>query len=185
MLNTTSALSSTAFALALLLLAGCASNQPPNQELAGQVDLQRFMGEWYVHGHTPTPLDREAWNATETYELADDGRILTTYRFRQGSADGEVKVYNPVGRVHDEKTNAEWRMRFFGVVNAAYYILHVSPDYDYTVVGHPDKEHAWIMSREPTISEQAYDRLKGELVEREYNLEEFRRLPQDWSQDQS
>jgi len=168
-----------------MLLAGCATNQPPNQELAAQVDLQRFMGEWYVHGHTPTPLDREAWNATETYELADDGRILTTYRFHQSAADGDVKVYNPVGRVHNEETNAEWRMRFFGVVNAAYYILHVSPDYNYTVAGHPDKEHAWIMSRQPTISEQAYESLKAELVKREYDLEEFRRLPQDWSLDQS
>ena len=47
-----------------------------NQELAGAVDLGRFMGRWYVHGYTPTFLDKHAVNATETYKLNSDGKLI-------------------------------------------------------------------------------------------------------------
>lgn len=149
----------------------------PNQPLAAQLDLERFMGKWYVHGHSPTFLDKNAYAATETYELADDGRILTTYSFRKGGLDGKEKTYNPVGRVHDTESNAEWRMKFFGIFNAPYYIVYVDPEYQTTVIGHPNRSMGWIMSRSPQMSDQLYGRLKSELSKRDYDLEDFRRIP--------
>lgn len=151
----------------------------PNQELAKHIDLHRFMGKWYVHGHTPTFMDRSAYNATETYELAADGKIATTYQYNKGSANGKLKTYKPVGKIHNTETNAEWRMRFFRVINAPYYILHVDSDYLYTVVGHPGKEMAWIMSRSTEIKETKYLELMEELTQRGYELSKFRRIPHD------
>ena len=134
-----------------LLFSACATNKAPNQTLAENVDLNRFMGTWYVHGYRPTAIDKEAWNATEHYELLANGKIQTTYKFRKGSPDGRLKTYKPVGTVYNRESNAEWRMRFFGLINAPYYVLYVDPNYDYTVIGHPNKKYAWIMSRSPKI----------------------------------
>lgn len=170
--------------LGLLMVGGvlvaCKRSAPetPNQTLAPFVDVERFMGTWYVHGYTPTFLDPEAHDATESYELNEKGKIETTYRFRKGGPDGKWKTYRPRGWVHDEKTGAEWRMRFFGLFTAPYYILYVSDDYTETVIGHPDMELAWIMTRSARIGEADYERLKQELVEREYDLSAFRRVPQ-------
>lgn len=154
----------------------------PNQELAEFVDIDRFMGSWYVHGYTPTLLDKEAYDATETYEQADDGKILTTYRFRKGGHEGKWKTLRPKGWVHDEESNAEWRMRFFGIFTAPYYILYVSPDYKETVIGHPGKEMAWIMTRSPEISDASYERLRAELARRDYALSELDRVAHASSQ---
>ncbi len=161
---------------ATLLYVGCSRNQPPNQPLAPYVDLDRFMGTWYVHGYTPTPIDKNAWNGTETYQRLDNGKIQTTYEFRKGSAEGKLKTYNPVGTVVNSETNSEWRMRFFGIINAAYYVLYVDPDYRYTVIGHPNKRYAWIMSRDSNIDEARYDSLRNELVNRDYDLTNFERM---------
>lgn len=151
----------------------------PNQELAKSVDLDRFMGTWYVHGYTPTPLDKEAYDATETYELKDNGKIATTYRFRKGSHEGSWKTMRPTGWVHDTDSNAEWRMRFFGIFTAPYYLLYVNSDYSETVIGHPDKDMAWIMTRSPEISEADYERLRRELARRDYDLAELQRVPHE------
>ncbi len=150
----------------------------PNQELADHVDLERFMGTWYVHGYTSTPLDRNAYDATESYKLGEDGKIDTTYRFRKGGHDGKWKTMTPKGWVHDKESNAEWRMRFFGIFTSPYYILYVSPDYKETVIGHPDKDLAWIMTRSPEISERDYERLLFELARRDYDMEKVERVPQ-------
>lgn len=144
-------------------------------ELAPFVDLDRFMGLWYVHGYTPTFLDPEAYNPTETYEMAEDGRILTTYQFNDGGFDGEQKTYRPVAKVFDTESNAEWRMRFFGVINTPYLILHVSDDYRYTVIGVPDRDMAWIMSRSPEIAPDQYAMLLQELEARDFDLSTFKR----------
>ena len=53
-----------------------------------KMDLDRFMGDWYVVGSIPIDLffasEAGAHNAVESYELNDDGSINTTYRFPQG-----------------------------------------------------------------------------------------------------
>ena len=63
-------------------LAAC-STQPPMPTVA-KVDLPRFMGPWYVIATIPTFLEKDAWNAVETYELAADGAIedLSSARLR-------------------------------------------------------------------------------------------------------
>ena len=138
--------------------------------IASHVDLERFMGDWFVHGYTPTVLDREAYNPVESYALLQDGTIATTYRFNSGALDGPPKVYNPRAKVFDNVTNAEWRMRFFGIINSPYLIVFVSEDYEETIVAHPNRELAWIMTRSSSISETAYAALREKLVERDFDL---------------
>lgn len=144
--------------------------------LAAYVDLDRFMGTWYVHGYTPTLIDAHAFNATETYEIGENGRILTTYRFNADAASGPEKTYRPSARVVNTTTNAEWRMRFFGLISAPYLILYVSDDYEYTVIGHPDRDLAWIMSRSPQIDAMRYAELRDELEQRSFALSKFQRV---------
>lgn len=162
-------------------LAGCGDGEKgPNQTLAESVDVERFMGKWYVHGFTPTFLDKKAVNATESYALREDGKIQTTYVYRKGSPTGKEKSFKPVGWVYDEETRTEWRMRFFGLFTSPYYILYVDDAYETTVVGHPGKKMAWIMSRSPGMEDDRYDALLQELIDREYDLTAFRRMLQEW-----
>ena len=56
------------------LLGGCQTTRPPI-ETVDYVDLERFMGDWYVIASIPTFIEKGAHNAVESYRLAEDGTI--------------------------------------------------------------------------------------------------------------
>jgi apolipoprotein D and lipocalin family protein len=160
----------------LALVAGCRSNHSRAMpDLAESVDLERFMGTWYVHGYSPTFLDRNAHDATEHYELRADGKIATTYRFRAGP-EGAWKEYHPVGRVVEGTNNAEWRMRFFAIISQPYLVLHVDAAHTETIIGHPNRKLMWIMTRSPTVAEADYDRLVGILRRNDFEVDRLERV---------
>ena len=42
------------------------------------------MGDWYVIANIPTFLEKDAYNAVESYRLDENGVIHTTFRFNKG-----------------------------------------------------------------------------------------------------
>ncbi len=172
-------LSFLAIFFAMVFASGCSSHPPlPTPEY---VDLERFMGRWYVLGYTPILVDEQAHNAIEHYRLDENNKIQTTYQFRDGGFDGELKTYTPVGWVHDKSTNAQWRMQFIWPFRSDYIILHLAEDYSRTIVVHPSRKYAWIMQREPEISDQEYETMLQILESEGVDRRRITRLPQDWS----
>jgi len=138
------------------------------------------MGEWYVIANIPTFLEKGAHNAIESYRLAADGTIETTFTFRAGSFDGEIKRYTPRGFVQDRTTNAVWGMQFVWPVKADYRIAYLSPDYTQTVIGREKRDYVWIMARTPQIPEQDYQRILRFLADQGYDVAQIRKVPQRW-----
>lgn len=173
---------SVAFSLAIIgLTNGCALNDTP-LPTAENVNIDLFMGRWYVHGYTPIIVDKNAHNAIEHYRLDADEKIQTTYQFRDGGFDGEIKTHTPVGWVHEKvASNAEWRMQFIWPFSADYIILHLDADYSETIVAHPSRKYAWIMLRDDTVSDADYDRLLSKLETAGYDTDIMQKLPHNWS----
>ena len=111
-----------------LLLAGCETMSRPPIATAAHVDLPRFMGDWYVIANIPTFIETGAHNAVESYRLAPDGTIETTFTFNADAFDGPEKRYHPLGFVVDRESNAVWGMQFIWPIKADYRIVYVAPD---------------------------------------------------------
>jgi apolipoprotein D and lipocalin family protein len=161
------------------LLGACRSTHPPITT-EPNLDLQRFMGDWYVIANIPTSLERGAHNAVESYRLDPDGTIATTFTFRDGSFDGKVKTYHPRGFVRDERSNSVWGMRFIWPIKADYRVVYVSEDYQLTIVGREKRDNVWIMARTPQISEQQFEDLKSRVAREGYDVALLQRVPQHW-----
>jgi len=160
-------------------LAGCGTHAPmPTVE---RVDLPRFMGDWYVIANIPTFIEKGAHNAVESYRLDDDGSIATTFTFRAGSFDGEMKRYTPRGFVVDRESNAHWGMQFVWPVKADYRIVYLAPDYSQTVIGRKQRDYVWIMARTPAITDADYQRLVAVVASLGYDATQLRRVPQQWN----
>jgi apolipoprotein D and lipocalin family protein len=144
------------------------------------VDLERFMGDWYVIANIPTFLEKGAHNAVETYEMNDDGTIATTFTFRDGSFDGKEKEYNPKGFIWDTESNALWGMRFIWPIKADYRIVYLDDDYSQTIIGRQKRDFVWIMARTPNISEEDYEMLLGVVESLGYDVSKVERVPQQW-----
>lgn len=162
-----------------LLLAGCQGASTPMPTVS-HVDLPRFMGPWYVIASIPTFIEKEAWNAVESYRLDADGGIATTFTFRAGGFDGEEKRYTPRGYVVDRSSNALWGMQFIWPIKADYRIIWLSDDYTQTVIGRERRDYVWIMARTPAIPDADYQRLLAFVGAQGYDVAQVRKVPQQW-----
>ena len=162
-----------------LYLGGCNAAEG-EMTTVDYVDIERFMGEWYVIANIPTFLEKGAHNAVETYTLSDDGTIATNFTFRKNGFDGKRKEYNPRAWILDEDTNARWGMRFVWPIKADYRISWLDDDYSMTVIARQDRDYVWIMARTPTISDQDYDKLVSFVESIGYDISKLQRVPQQW-----
>lgn len=167
-------------ACVMLTIASCAS-PGPEMETVDHVDLERFMGDWYVIANIPTFLEKGAHNAVESYALNDDGTIATTFTFNDDSFDGERKKYTPKGFVKNTETNALWGMRFIWPIKADYRIVYLNSDYTQTVIGRQKRDYVWIMARTPEISGADYRRLIDFAASIGYDTTTIQRVPQRWN----
>ena len=164
----------------LMGVVGCSSSPPIST--AGKVDLDRFMGDWYVIANIPTFIEKDAFNAVESYSLNEDGTVATTFRFREGGIAGEEKTYHPTGYVLDTQSNAIWGMQFIWPFKADYRIVFVSEDYSQTIIGRNQRDYIWIMARTPHISEEDYQELLAKASEQGYDISEIQKVPQQWNE---
>lgn len=161
-------------------LVGCQTVPARPIETADYVDLTRFMGDWYVIASIPTFIEKDAYNAVESYQLVGKHRVDTTFKFHKGGFDGELKSYHPTGFVKDTQSNAVWGMRFIWPFKADYRVLYVDNDYSTTVIGRQKRDYVWIMARSPRIAEQEYEELVALIAEQGYDPARLRKVPQKW-----
>ena len=162
-----------------VLLAGCQA-APKALETVDYVDLQRFMGDWYVIANIPTFVEKGAHNAVESYQLDEDGTIATTFTFRKDAFDGPEKQYHPRGFVRNTKSNAEWGMQFVWPFKGDYRIIYLADDYSTTIIGRNKRDYVWLMARSPEMGDGEYRRAMQFIESAGYDVSDVQRVPQEW-----
>lgn len=167
-----------AFLLPLLLLCACADH-PPLPPVAS-VDLDRYMGRWYVIAAIPSFPERDAYNAVETYSRMPDGRIHTDFRYRHGSFEAEEKKLEAKGTVVAGSNNAVWGEQFIWPIQAEYIIADLDAQYSHVIVARTKRDYVWIMARTPEIPAPLYETLTKRVAALGYDLAKLRKVPQRW-----
>ena len=175
-----------------LAMAGCAGgpkdahkNTPTQRgplRTVKHVDLARYMGDWRVIANIPYFAEKGCIDSIEGYRARPDGRIDNIFTYRKGSFEAPQKQVHAIAWVHDPKTKAEWRIRFFGLFTAKYLVLDLDHDYGWTVVGHPSRKYGWIMAREKTLPDATYHGILERLAAQGYDPQAFAKVPQRPSQ---
>ena len=166
----------------IIWLSSCSDYKP--LATVSYVDLQKFMGDWYIIASIPTPFEKNAHNPIESYRLNPDGTIATTFTFNAGSLEGEQKVFTATGFVLNQQTNAEWGMQFLWPIKADYRVIYLDPDYQYTVVGRNKRDYVWIMARKSQMPDEVYNKLRTMLVTMGYNIQQIQRAPHRYTPQQ-
>jgi len=165
------------------LLAGCGSSTtdrlglPPLQTVP-RVDLARYAGTWYEIASFPQRFQQGCTLTTATYTLRADGGLDVENRCRKGSPDGEAAVATGRARVVEPESGAKLQVSFFWPFWGDYWIVDLSPDYAYAVVGHPSRDYLWILSREPTLPEAVLQGILERLAAQGYELARLQRTLQ-------
>ena len=161
------------------MIFSCSTTTPPLKKVP-QVDIGRFMGKWYVIANIPTFIEKDAFNAVETYTWNEkEQRIDVLFTFNKGGLKGEKKSYTQKAFVHDKSGN-EWRIQFFWPLKFPYLILDLAQDYSYTVIGVPNRSYVWIMAKSPTLDDKTYNEIIERLKNQKYDVKKIQKVPQRW-----
>lgn len=172
-------------ALPTLLLACCATLSlllPARPALAArpvtsvpELELSRYAGHWYEIAHLPVSFQRQcAGDITAAYALRADGSIevrnaCLTHDGRRAEAEGVARtVEGHPGRLQVRFVPG-W-LSWVPLVWADYWVIALDPDYQWAVVGDPDREYLWILSREPVMEAELFERLKARAEAMGYDL---------------
>lgn len=112
------------------------------------VDLERFMGNWYVIAGRVTFLEKGAFNPLEQYEL-NNGKIDIKFSYNKNSLTGPVKTIPQTGTIVDKVSNAHWKVSPFWPLKFDFLVIGLGENYDWTAIGVPSQKYLWIMFRSP------------------------------------
>lgn len=140
------------------------------------VEIARYSGEWFEVARYPNRFqDQCAGDVRATYKPLPDGRLEVTNQCR--TMKGETDVARGVARIVDRKTNAKLKVRFapamlsfLPFVWGDYWIIGLAEDYSWAVVGSPDRDYLWILSRTPVLPDPAWEIARARAAENGFDL---------------
>jgi len=175
-----------ALPLSLLLaasLVSCAGSARSDSDAAGpmstveSVDLQRYVGLWYEIAKIPNRFQKNCDRGTTArYELREDGRITVINQCTE--EDGKLSRAEGVAKVVDPVSNAKLKVSFVSFLGwrpfwGDYWILGLDADYQWAVVGSPDRKYGWILARTPELDEDTLQGIFSILSTNGYDTDRF------------
>jgi len=122
------------------------------------LDLNRYLGKWYEICRLPLKWEDEAaTDITARYSLEPNGTVRVDNR----CFDAEGKPTQALGEatpVNDGKSQLKVSflpegLRWVPFTKGDYWVLKLDPGYRLSLVGTPDRNHLWLLAREPNVNE--------------------------------
>ncbi|MFY8206258.1 MAG: lipocalin family protein [Arenimonas sp.] len=154
------------------------SGKPAPLTSTAEVDLERYMGRWWVISHIPYFAENGKVATADIYALKPDGSIDNVFAYRKSFDRPEQKM-QATAHVYPGTRNNHWQVRFWGgLIRAQLLILEVSPDYRWALIGNPDRSLAWVFARDPVMDDATLAGLQEKLRAYGYDPATLKRVPQ-------
>lgn len=160
-------------------MTGGGSDLPPVKTVP-YVDLNRYMGRWYSIASFPQWFEKECFGSRAEYSLREDGKVSVVNSCRKGSLEGKLKVTRGKAKVVDKQTQAKLKVTFFWPFYGDYWVIGLGDDYEYAIVGAPNRKYLWFLSRTPTVTQDAYDRMVAQAAEQGFDVTRLKLMPQPY-----
>lgn len=127
------------------------------------VDLQKYAGKWHEIASFPQRFQQGCYGTTAEYTPTDKGFIVVENRCRKNGLRGKLSYIKGKAFVEKNSGNAKLKVQFFWPFRGKYWIIDLADDYSYAVVGHPNRQYLWILSRNPEMPEHLYSQIVAKL----------------------
>ena len=135
-------------------------------ETVKNLDIEKFMGKWYVIAAIPTFVEKNCQDAYDIYTLNEDGTIDIKYFADKNGSPFEI---SQKGTVIDTVNYSKWKITFpdywIPFFSSPYEVIILEEvNYNYMVVGYPGNSYGWIMARSPLMENETFEKIMLELV---------------------
>ncbi len=131
----------------------------PELRVVDNVDLDKYMGEWYEIARLPARFERNCYATRAVYSKNADGTVKVENICHKRDVNGPVKSVTGKAYLPNPNKTAKLKVQFFWPFKGDYWILDLADDYGYSLVGEPSRKHLWILSRTPNIELNALQSL--------------------------
>lgn len=134
------------------------------------LDLKRYAGRWYEIARLLNRFQRKCvGDVTATYTLRPDGKIAVVNECaeedgKKNTAKGTAKLAN------DNGPNSKLKVTFFWPFYGDYWVLALDPEYQWALVGEPDRKYLWVLSRSPQMEEAQLKTILKRAADQGYDL---------------
>lgn len=162
-------LASAMLVLSMAVFTGCRSTRRP-VDLApiDNVDLTRYLGQWYEIARFDHWFERGMTHTKATYAMRDDGDIQVV---NTGLKDNRIKT--STGKAKRTDQQGLLRVSFFWPFYGDYRILWLDDDYQYALVGGDSSEYLWILSRTTAVNPTVKRMILTEAKRRGYDTDKL------------
>lgn len=149
-----------------------------NLETVAEVDLTKYAGTWYEIASYPQWFQKGCYCTTATYTKTDKDYIVVENRCRKDSINGKKSYSKGKAFIDPGTGNSKLKIQFFWPFKGKYWIIDLADDYSYAVVGHPDRDYLWILSRTPRLEESTYQEILARIKEKNFDIKKLRKTIQ-------
>lgn len=151
-------------ATALAILLGGCSTHTASLPIQPDLDLDKYAGVWYEQALLPNRFEKECVSdVSAEYQKKDAEYIQVTNQCR--IADGSTKTAIGLARLNpalDPPNPAILQVRFapdwlswLPMTWGDYWVIKVKDDYQYALIGTPDRKYLWVLSRDKHADQNA------------------------------
>lgn len=166
--------------MALFYFKGKQAQAQTAQKIVEHVDVQKLLGSWYEISRLPNLFQSEDWiGARDHYEMTETGHLRVRYRYHVKSFDAPEKEFlAKMWRNPEDMPTGRFQYQAFWPITVDYWVIDLDPDYQYMVIGYPNRSMVWVMSRSPSLDETLYEEILLRLKAQGYDISKLIRVPQ-------
>jgi apolipoprotein D and lipocalin family protein len=157
-----------------LMLGGCTSIPSGLTPVTG-FEADRYLGKWYEIARLDHVFERGLDHVTADYTKRPDGAIAVLNR-GYDPIKRRWREAKGVARFRGEPTVGSLKVTFFWPFRGGYHVITLDPDYRWALVAGPSRKYLWILSREPQLAPDIYDRLVRQAREAGFSTDDLIRV---------
>jgi apolipoprotein D and lipocalin family protein len=142
----------------------------PPLQVVPYVDLSRYTGTWYEIARYPHKFQTGCTRSRATYTMRNDGKLSVLNECYDESDNNRPRSAKGRAWIVDRNSNAKLKVSFFWPFSGDYWIIDLGKDYEYAVVGHPERKYLWVLSRTQVMDGAVYEGILSRLKEQHYDI---------------
>ena len=132
------------------------------------LEVERYLGKWHEIASIPAWFqDHCVSDTSATYGLTEDGETLTVLNACRDE-DGEMDSADGYARFTGPRDEGGLEVTFVSILgfpvwlmSGDYVVIALDEDYRWSAVGHPSRDYAWILAREPALPPETLSQIEA------------------------
>lgn len=141
-----------------------------------QLDLERLTGTWYEVARYPTKFEKVcAGQATLLFAEGDKPKSFQMGTFCPGK-NGTPQENDATGKV-DKQGDGRLKLGFLWPFTTKYWVLSLGPEYDWALVGQPNRKVISVLSRTPSLDAATLASVEAKAAAQGFRTDKLQSLP--------